>query len=140
MKCCITFHCDILFFWGPLFLLSRYLLALSCFPNNALFFCLIKEVSHVDIVLNNTDVPNMPRRTLDEKLKEMKDQVIRAKAYINFSPANSSSHFVKELKLRIKDVQRAMSQCTKDHRVSRRCSIFLSLCISSIPKELFIVG
>ncbi|XP_073016020.1 probable galacturonosyltransferase 6 [Primulina eburnea] len=78
-----------------------------------------KEVSHVDTVLNNADVPNMPRRTLDDKLKEMKDQVIRAKAYLNFLPANSSSHFVKELKLRIKDIQRAMSQSIKDSRVSR---------------------
>ncbi|XP_073062228.1 probable galacturonosyltransferase 6 isoform X2 [Primulina eburnea] len=73
-----------------------------------------KEVSHVDTVPHN-----MPR-TLDEKLKEMKDQVIWAEAYLSFSPANSSSHFVKELKLRIKDVQEAMSQSTKYSRVSRR--------------------
>ncbi|KZV22517.1 putative galacturonosyltransferase 6-like [Dorcoceras hygrometricum] len=85
-----------------------------------------KEGSHVDTVPNNIDASNLPRRTLDEKLKEMKDQVIRAKAYLNFSPANSSSHFVKELKLRIRDVQRAMSQSTKDSRVSRRYTIFCS--------------
>ncbi|XP_073063470.1 probable galacturonosyltransferase 6 isoform X2 [Primulina eburnea] len=78
-----------------------------------------KEMSRLDTVPNNTDAPNMSRRILDEKLKEMKDQVVKAKAYLNFSPANGSSHFVKELKLRIKDVQRAMSQCTKDYRVSR---------------------
>ncbi|KAL3644933.1 hypothetical protein CASFOL_010113 [Castilleja foliolosa] len=58
-------------------------------------------------------------RALDEKVKEMKDQVIRAKAYINFTTLNGSSHIVKELKLRVKEVERAISQSTKDSRLSR---------------------
>lgn len=50
----------------------------------------------------------------------MKDQVIRARTYLNFTPGNSTSHFVKELKLRIKELERAVSQCTKDSHISRR--------------------
>ncbi|CAA0828048.1 Probable galacturonosyltransferase 6 [Striga hermonthica] len=56
---------------------------------------------------------------LEEKLKEMKDQVIRAKAYLNFRPSNSSSHIVKGLKLRVKEVERAMSQSSKNSRLPR---------------------
>ncbi|KAI3449720.1 hypothetical protein Pfo_006385 [Paulownia fortunei] len=77
-----------------------------------------KEESHVHWVQLD-QVVRTRSRTLDEKVKEMKDQVIRAKAYLNFTPSNSSSHFVKELKLRIKEVERAMSQSTKDSRLSR---------------------
>ncbi|CAA3032240.1 probable galacturonosyltransferase 6 [Olea europaea subsp. europaea] len=58
-------------------------------------------------------------RKVDEMVKEMKDQVIRAKVYLNFSSANSSSHIVKELKLRIKEIERAMTQSTRDSRVSK---------------------
>ncbi|KAL3849928.1 hypothetical protein ACJIZ3_011810 [Penstemon smallii] len=65
------------------------------------------------------DVHTMSRRTLDEKVKEMKDQVIRAKAYINFTPTNSTSHFVKELKLRIKELERAISQSNRGSRLSK---------------------
>ncbi|KAI3460931.1 hypothetical protein Pfo_017594 [Paulownia fortunei] len=78
-----------------------------------------KEESHKDGVRHDQDAHTMSRRTLDEKVKEMKDQVIRAKAYLTFAPANSSSHFVKELKLRIKELEWAMSLSTKDSRLSR---------------------
>ncbi|PIN25807.1 Polygalacturonate 4-alpha-galacturonosyltransferase [Handroanthus impetiginosus] len=78
-----------------------------------------KEDSHIDGTHHDPVVRSRSRRTLDEKVKEMKDQVIRAKAYFNFTPQNSSSHFVKELKLRIKEVERAISQFSKDSRLSR---------------------
>lgn len=60
------------------------------------------------------------RRLTDEKLKEMKDQVIRAKAYLNFAQPNSNSHLVKELKLRIKELERTMAESTKDFDLSKR--------------------
>ncbi|KAL3517645.1 hypothetical protein ACH5RR_020234 [Cinchona calisaya] len=60
------------------------------------------------------------RRVRDEKVKQMKDQVIRAKAYLNFAPPNSNSHFIKELKLRIKELERAIDDSTKDSNLSRR--------------------
>ncbi|KAK4482310.1 hypothetical protein RD792_009463 [Penstemon davidsonii] len=89
--------------------------------SKGFFFCSLKVESQVDRVRHGQGVRTMSRRTLDEKVKEMKDQVIRAKAYLNFIPANSTSgsHFVKELKLRIKEVERAMSQSAKDSRLSR---------------------
>ncbi|KAK4780281.1 hypothetical protein SAY87_016387 [Trapa incisa] len=57
--------------------------------------------------------------SIDKKVKEMKDQIVRAKAYLNFAPPNSNSHFVKELKLRIKELERAMGNAKKDSDLSR---------------------
>ena len=57
---------------------------------------------------------------VDEKLKEMKDQMIMANAYLSFAPPNSNSHLVKELKLRIKEQERAMGESTKDSDLSGR--------------------
>ncbi|KAL2510766.1 putative galacturonosyltransferase 6 [Abeliophyllum distichum] len=78
-----------------------------------------KEDLHPNLVRRDLTVKSMSRKALDEKVKEMKDQVVRAKAYLNFSPANSSSHVVKELKLRIKEVERAVTQSTRDSHMSK---------------------
>lgn len=59
-------------------------------------------------------------RVMDEKLKEVKDQAIRAKAYLNFALSNSNSHLVKELKLRIKELEYAIGESFKDTDLSKR--------------------
>lgn len=64
------------------------------------------------------------QRVTDEKIKEMKDQLIRAKAYLNFAPPGSNSHLVKELRLRIKEVERAVGEHTKDSDLPRRYRSF----------------
>ncbi|CAH9051410.1 unnamed protein product [Cuscuta epithymum] len=56
----------------------------------------------------------------DMKLKEMKDQLIRARLYLSFTPQGSKSHFVKEMKLRVKDLERAIRDSTKDSDLSRK--------------------
>lgn len=61
-----------------------------------------------------------PQSLTDKKVKEMKDQLVRAKAYLAFAPPSSNSHFVKELKLRIKELERAMGDAKKDSDLSRR--------------------
>ncbi|XP_017235705.1 probable galacturonosyltransferase 6 isoform X1 [Daucus carota subsp. sativus] len=60
------------------------------------------------------------RVPVDRKVKEIKDQVIRAKAYLNFAPPNSNSHLVKELKMRIKELEHAISDSTRDSNLSKR--------------------
>lgn len=54
------------------------------------------------------------------RVKEIKDQLIRAKAFLNFAPAGSNSNFVKEMKLRIKDLERATGDVSKDSDLSKR--------------------
>lgn len=56
----------------------------------------------------------------DKKVKEVKDQLIRAKVYLNFAPPGSNSHMVKELRLRMKELERAMGDAKKDSDLSRR--------------------
>ncbi|XP_058008743.1 probable galacturonosyltransferase 6 [Hevea brasiliensis] len=55
----------------------------------------------------------------DEKIKEMKDQLIKAKAYLSFTPPGSNSHLVKELRLRMKELERAMGEAMWDKDLSR---------------------
>ncbi|XP_060210138.1 probable galacturonosyltransferase 6 isoform X2 [Lycium barbarum] len=79
-----------------------------------------KEKSRPKGVQHSRSIQSHSRRPLDEKVKEMKDKVIRAKAYLSFAPPGSNSHFVKEIKLRIKELERAMGDVTKDSSLSRR--------------------
>ncbi|MQM23762.1 hypothetical protein Taro_056831 [Colocasia esculenta] len=53
------------------------------------------------------------------KIYEMKDQLIMARAYLQFSPPNSNSHIVRELRLRIKEIERIVAQVNKDSDFSR---------------------
>ncbi|KAI3995698.1 hypothetical protein MKX01_020771 [Papaver californicum] len=41
-------------------------------------------------------------------------KVIRAKAYLTFAPPGSNSHLVKDLKLKIKELERSLGNATKD--------------------------
>ncbi|XP_042461297.1 probable galacturonosyltransferase 5 [Zingiber officinale] len=54
-----------------------------------------------------------------DKLKEMKDQIIMAKTYLQFSSPNSKSRLLRQLKLRIKDIQRILDQANSDSDLSR---------------------
>lgn len=71
-------------------------------------------------IKSNNPVQNVNSNMLrvTDKINEMKDQVIRAKAYMTFAPPNSQ--LVKELKLRIKEVERVVGRTRKDSDLSRR--------------------
>ncbi|KAM5563591.1 putative galacturonosyltransferase 6 [Rosa sericea] len=56
-------------------------------------------------------------RRVADKINEMKDQMIRAKAYMTFAPPNSQ--LVKELRLRTKEVERVVGRTHKDSDLSR---------------------
>ncbi|XP_024023741.1 probable galacturonosyltransferase 6, partial [Morus notabilis] len=68
---------------------------------------------------HDRNVRPQSQRVTDEKIREMKDQLIRGKAYLSFAPPGSNSHLVKELRLRIKEVERAVGEHTKDSDLSR---------------------
>lgn len=54
-----------------------------------------------------------------DKLKEMKDQIIMAGTYLQISSPNSKSRLLRQLKLRIKDIQRIIDQANYDSGLSR---------------------
>lgn len=57
----------------------------------------------------------------------MEDQIIMAKAYLQFSLPNSNSQLVRELKLRIKEIERVLGRANKDSDLSRRYTIHLKV-------------
>ncbi|XP_004493743.1 probable galacturonosyltransferase 6 isoform X2 [Cicer arietinum] len=59
------------------------------------------------------------RRATNHTVMEIKDQIIRARAYLGFAPPSSTSHLVKELKLRIREMEHAVGEATKDSDLSR---------------------
>lgn len=71
-------------------------------------------------VQHDQSIRSQPQRVTDEKIKQIRDQVISAKAYLNLAPPSSNSHLVKELRLRIKELERAVGEATKDSDLSRR--------------------
>ncbi|KAG7984659.1 hypothetical protein I3843_04G171400 [Carya illinoinensis] len=70
-------------------------------------------------VWHDHNIQSQSQKGMNEMVTEMKDQVIRAQAYLNFAPPGTNSHLVKELKQRIREVERAVGQATKDSKISR---------------------
>ncbi|KAJ4895380.1 putative galacturonosyltransferase 6 [Raphanus sativus] len=55
----------------------------------------------------------------DVKINEIRDKIIQAKAYLNFAPPGSNSQIVKELRTRMKDLERAVGDVTRDKDLSK---------------------
>ncbi|XP_010542700.1 PREDICTED: probable galacturonosyltransferase 6 [Tarenaya hassleriana] len=55
----------------------------------------------------------------DERVKEIRDKIIQAKAYLNFAPPGSNSQIVKELRARMKELERAVGDATNDKDLSK---------------------
>ncbi|KAK9070131.1 hypothetical protein SSX86_010531 [Deinandra increscens subsp. villosa] len=98
--------------------------SLSYFNVNAItlfcFFMTWQEEVGRSTLGHDQDVQLQARRVMDRKIKEMKDQLIRAKAYLSFAVPAGNAHLIKELRLRIKELERAMGEVTKDSDLSRR--------------------
>lgn len=50
----------------------------------------------------------------DAQVRQLKDQIIRAKVYLSLPVIRKNPNYIRELRLRIKDVQRALGDATKD--------------------------
>ncbi|XP_018629012.1 probable galacturonosyltransferase 4 isoform X2 [Nicotiana tomentosiformis] len=55
----------------------------------------------------------------DARVRQLKDQLIRGKVYLSLSATRNNPHFIRELRLRIKEVQRALGEATKDSELPR---------------------
>lgn len=63
---------------------------------------------------------NPPSREVkNQKLQEIKDQILMAKVYLKFAPPSSNSH-LKELELQMKEMERRVEGVTRDLDLSRR--------------------
>ncbi|KAJ6848090.1 putative galacturonosyltransferase 4 [Iris pallida] len=55
----------------------------------------------------------------DARVRQMKDQLIRAKVYQGLGQLRSNAHFIRELRARSRDVQRVLGEATKDSDLPR---------------------
>ncbi|KAG5514535.1 hypothetical protein RHGRI_035815 [Rhododendron griersonianum] len=69
-------------------------------------------------VQGNRNIQALTRRVSDEKVKGIKDQLIRANAYLELAPPGSKSQLVRELRLRIRMLERAVGESSKDSDLS----------------------
>lgn len=58
------------------------------------------------------------REVKNQKVQEIKDKILMAKAYLKFAPPSSNSH-LKELELQMKEMERAVEGATRDSDLSR---------------------
>ncbi|KAJ1697119.1 hypothetical protein LUZ63_005631 [Rhynchospora breviuscula] len=75
--------------------------------------------SSKQIQTTTKEIKKVSAEVIREKIWEMEDQVIMAQAYLRFAPPGSNSHLVKELKLRIKEIQRVLAHTIANKRLSR---------------------
>ncbi|XP_038718312.1 probable galacturonosyltransferase 6 isoform X2 [Tripterygium wilfordii] len=79
----------------------------------------LQEQSNQTTVLQKHDTQSQLLGAADVKVKQIRDQLIRAKAYLHFAPPGSNSNFVKELRVRLKELDRAVGEAAKDSDLSR---------------------
>ena len=68
----------------------------------------IDQKEHSD---NKTDRQTEPA---DAQVRHLKDQLIRAKVYLSLPAIKNNPHVTRELRLRIKEVSRALGDAAKD--------------------------
>ncbi|XP_042945137.1 probable galacturonosyltransferase 4 isoform X4 [Carya illinoinensis] len=55
----------------------------------------------------------------DARVRQLKDQLIRAKVYLSLPATRNNPHFTRELRGRIKEIQRALGDASKDSELAR---------------------
>ncbi|KAF5178251.1 Polygalacturonate 4-alpha-galacturonosyltransferase [Thalictrum thalictroides] len=68
---------------------------------------------------NNIEKPSDQIVVQDARVRHLKDQLIRARVYISLGATRNNPHFIKELRLRMKEVQRAIGDASKDSELPR---------------------
>ncbi|KAJ8759689.1 hypothetical protein K2173_009787 [Erythroxylum novogranatense] len=74
----------------------------------------LKKIDENDSTLLKNDKRTNQISPPDARVRELKDQLIRAKVYLSLPIAKSNPHFARELRLRQKEVQRVLGDATKD--------------------------
>ncbi|CAA7037895.1 unnamed protein product [Microthlaspi erraticum] len=90
-----------------------------------------EKFSAKDIQLNHTTEFQPPlaksekntkiqlEKATDVRIKDIRDKIIQAKAYLNLALPGNNSQIVKELRLRTKELERAVGDATKDKHLSK---------------------
>lgn len=63
---------------------------------------------------------NNDRVAPDARVRQLKDQLIRARVYLSLPATRSTPHFMRDLRQRIKEVQRVLGSASKDSELPRK--------------------
>ncbi|KAL5981338.1 hypothetical protein ACLOJK_015393 [Asimina triloba] len=58
----------------------------------------------------------------DARVRLLRDQLIRAKVFLGLGPIRSNAHYSRELRLRIREIQRLVGDATKDSELPRNAN------------------
>ena len=56
----------------------------------------------------------------DARVRHLKDQLVRARVYLSLSTTRNNPHFTRELRLRMKEVQRVLGDASRDSELGRK--------------------
>lgn len=56
----------------------------------------------------------------DARVRQLKDELVRAKVYLSLPATRNNANFIRELRLRIKEVQRALGDASKDSDLPKK--------------------
>ncbi|KAL6990588.1 polygalacturonate 4-alpha-galacturonosyltransferase [Sarracenia purpurea var. burkii] len=79
----------------------------------------ILEIGAGEHIKSKIEKQNEQTVMLDSRVRHLKDQLIRAKVFLSLAVTRNNPHFIRELRLRIKEVQRAVGDATKDTELPR---------------------
>ncbi|KAK4398801.1 putative galacturonosyltransferase 4 [Sesamum angolense] len=77
-----------------------------------------KDISRKQ-VKSRTEKQNEQTVLPDAHIRQIKDQLIRARIYLSLSATRNNPHFIKELRLRMKEILRTLGDSTKDSELPR---------------------
>jgi len=107
-----------------------------------------KTQPKVEVKKVQTSTPDKQQSTTampDARVRQLRDQLIRARVYQGLGPLRSNPHFIRELRARIREVQRVLGDATKDSELPKRYvllpsywALYLYLDITcSVSKKMF---
>lgn len=78
------------------------------------------KVSTGEAVKRGTEKQNDRTAMSDARVRRLKDQLIQGRVYLSLAGTRNNPHFIRELRLRMKEVQRALGDATKDSDLPRK--------------------
>lgn len=77
------------------------------------------KVGRKEPIKSDTRKQNDQTAIPDARVRQLKDQLIRARVYLSLSGTRNNPHFSRELRGRLKEVQRALGDASKDSELPR---------------------
>ncbi|RZC65968.1 hypothetical protein C5167_009651 [Papaver somniferum] len=75
-----------------------------------------------DHVTNKVERPRVQTVLSDARVRHLRDQLIRARVYLGLGATRNNPHYIKELRVRMKEVQRALGDASKDSDLPRNAN------------------